>query len=210
MKINKFDLISYATNFVSFLLKDKISKNIDNIILFGSIVTDEFDEESDIDIFIDTDKELKKEIIKILELYKRSEDYEKYKLLGIKNEISLKIGKLKNWVDLKRSIISNGIQLYGKYKDIPTKLNHYLLFHINLTKIKRNKKVKLWRSLYGYSQKMRKKTYKFKGLVEKLSGKKIAPGLFIVPIENYQKLASILKKNKVNYKINEIWSDTIQ
>lgn len=209
MKINRFDLISYATNFVSFILRYNINKEINSIILFGSVATNNFDEESDIDLFIDTDKKNNNEIIKILELYKKSEDYKKYKLFGIKNEISIKTGKLEEWKDIRRSIISNGIYLYGKYKSIPDKIKQYLMCNIELKKLNRNKKLKLWRLLYGYTQKINKKFYKFKGLIEELSGKKIAKNLFIIPVENQQKLIYILKKNKVNYKINEIWSDNL-
>ena len=53
MRINKSDLISYASNFVSFLLKYEISNEINKIILFGSVATGSFDKESDIDLFID-------------------------------------------------------------------------------------------------------------------------------------------------------------
>lgn len=209
MKINKFDLISYATNFVSFILRYNINKEINSIILFGSVATNNFDEESDIDLFIDTDKKNNNKIIRVLELYKKSEDYKKYKLFGIKNEISIKTGKLEEWKDIKRSIISNGIYLYGKYKSIPDKIKQYIICNIELKKLNRNKKIKLWRLLYGYTQKINKKLYKFKGLIEELYGKKIAKNLFIIPVENQQKLIYTLKMNKVSYKINEIWSDNL-
>ena len=153
MRINKSDLISYASNFVSFLLKYEISNEINKIILFGSVATGSFDKESDIDLFIDIKEKNKNKIMKLLDLYYKSEDCEKYKLLDIKNDISLKIGNLDKWSNIKRSIISNGILLYGKYKDIPENLKQYTLFNIDSRKLDRNKKVKLWRLLYGYTQK---------------------------------------------------------
>ena len=104
------ELISYAMDFASYLAL-KVA-DIDRILLFGSVARGDFDDESDIDLFIDADLN-PKEVQPILGLYELSEENKKYKLEGIKNKISLKIGKLDEW-KLKRSIISNGILLYGK------------------------------------------------------------------------------------------------
>ena len=114
MKRNK--LISLAQSFVAFLIE---SVDIDQAILFGSVANNEFDEESDIDIFIDKEKKNEKKIDNALFLFEKSDTYQKYVITGIKNKISLKIGKLDKWPSLKRSIISNGIMLYGKYKEKP-------------------------------------------------------------------------------------------
>ena len=114
--MERSDLISYAINFVSFLIREKT--NIDKIILFGSVARNDFDDESDIDLFIDTKLD-KNEIESILELYEKSEDNKKYRLESVNNKISLKIGKLGEWKSIKRSIISNGILLYGKYEEMP-------------------------------------------------------------------------------------------
>ncbi|MBS3143638.1 nucleotidyltransferase domain-containing protein [Candidatus Woesearchaeota archaeon] len=209
MRINKSDLISYASNFVSFLLKYEISNEINKIILFGSVATGSFDKESDIDLFIDIKEKNKNKIMKLLDLYYKSEDCEKYKLLDIKNDISLKIGNLDKWSNIKRSIISNGILLYGKYKDIPENLKQYTLFNIDSRKLDRNKKVKLWRLLYGYTQKIKKKEYKSKGLIKELHGKRLGFGFFVLPVESVQKLIDILNKNKVGYKISDMWSDNL-
>ena len=116
MKQNK--LISLALSFASFLI-ERI--NVESIILFGSVAQNNFDSESDIDIFIDANDKNKEKIENLLELYKKTEEYEKFKLEGIKNEISLKIGRLNEWKDLKRSIISGGLVLYGNYKGKPDK-----------------------------------------------------------------------------------------
>ncbi|MEW6408445.1 MAG: nucleotidyltransferase domain-containing protein, partial [Patescibacteria group bacterium] len=83
--MNKSDLVSYASNFSSFILRDEISEEINYIILFGSTITGKFDEESDIDIFIDINPLKEKKLKNLLELYNKSEDCEKYRLNGIKN-----------------------------------------------------------------------------------------------------------------------------
>lgn len=202
--MNRNDLISYAINFISFLIRKK--SNINKIILFGSVARNEFDDESDIDLFIDSDLN-KKEIGSILELYEISEDAKKYRLEGIKNKISLKIGKVDEWKSIKRSIISNGILLYGKYEEMPKGIKNYMLFKILIGKIERKDKIKIWRKLYGYKQKVGKKIYYSKGLIEENEGKKLTSALFLIPIEKSQEIINFLKKNKINYEIKEVFMD---
>jgi len=51
--LSQNEIIAYAMDFCSYLIS-KIDKGINSIILYGSIVRGDFDEESDIDLFIDT------------------------------------------------------------------------------------------------------------------------------------------------------------
>lgn len=201
------ELISYAISFVSFLLDSKIFKHIDKIILFGSVSRGDFDEESDIDIFIDTNEEISDDVKKQLNLFKQSETQKKWELKGLKNELSLKIGDLDKW-KLKRDMISNGIMLYGKYKQVPENIKYYLLIKPTVSKLKLGKKIKIWRKLYGYKQKVGPKIYITKGLVEKLDGKRLESGI-LVPIEKKNEIITYLNKEKIDYTINEIWSDNL-
>lgn len=190
--------MSLALNFTSFIVS---RVDIDQIILFGSVAADNFDKESDIDLFIETDKKNQKKIVALYELYKKTKEYEKFKLEGINNEISIKCGKLEEWKDLKRSIISNGIVLYGKYTGKPEKLNHKVLFILDLRKLSRAKKVGIWRKIYGYKQKVGKKIYVSEGVIEK----KIGRGAFITGVERIEKIKDYLKKSKVRYTLMDIW-----
>jgi len=201
--MKRADLISYASNFASFLIRKK--PEIRKIILFGSVASDEFDDESDIDLFIDADLN-PKEVQPILGLYELSEENKKYKLEGIKNKISLKIGKLDEW-KLKRSIISNGILLYGKYEEMPKGAKNFALFRIFIGNKDRKGKIRIWRRLYGYNQKVNKKTYHSKGLIKENNGKKLALGLFLIPIEKSNNMISFLKKNQLNYEVKEVFTD---
>ena len=198
MKQNK--LISFALSFASFII-DRIE--VESIILFGSVAQNNFDDESDIDIFIDTNEKNKEKIENFLDLYKKTEECEKFKLGGVKNDISLKIGKLDEWKDLKRSIISGGVVLYGNYKGKPEKLNHKIIFILNAEKIKRAEKIKIWRKIYGYKQKIGKKVYVSKGLAEK----KIGRGSFIIPVEKFKQVKDYLTKNKINHSFFDVWVD---
>lgn len=204
--MNRSLLISFASNFISYLFQDEnVAKKISKIILFGSVASGEFDDKSDIDLFIDTSLPANY-FQKRLELYNKSEDAEKYRLQGIKNEISLKVGKLKEWASLRRAIISNGLTFFGKYEELPKDTKQHALFTLS-SKGKRSEDVKLWRKLYGYTQKVGQKEYTSNGLVIEYGGKKLAPALFIVPIETSGEITTFLKKNKVNYNIIEIWGE---
>lgn len=204
-----YKLIAYAQDFVSFLLQnlDKDGDKIKQIILFGSVTREEENKKSDIDIFIDiNDKKIEDKINNIKEDFYKSLKVKKYwNLLGINNEINCSIGILEEWDSLKRSLIANGILLFGKYKD-KLKTSPYCLFIIRPGKI-RNKNISIWRKLYGYTQKVGKKKYIKKGLIKEYNGKKLANGIFITPLQYSQKIASFLKKNKFKHEIIPIWQE---
>ena len=196
--MEKHKLISLALNFASFLIE---RVKVNSIILFGSVAKGNFDKESDIDLFIETDKKNAKKINSVLELYKKTKDYERFKLEGIENGISVKCGDLNEWKDLKRSIISGGIVLYGTYQGKPKKLKHKLIFLLDVGNFERSKKIKVWRKIYGYRQKIGKKMYVSKGFAEK----KLGRGAFIISIENLEDAKNYLIKNKIKHSFFDIW-----
>jgi predicted nucleotidyltransferase len=196
MERNK--LISFALNFASFLIS---RIKVDRVILYGSVAANTFDKESDIDLFVEADKKDKKKIETLLELYKKSSDYEKFKLVGVKNEISIRCGKLEEWKDLKRSMISNGIVLYGRYTDKSEDSSQKVLFMLDVTGFSKTEKIKIWRKIYGYKQKVGKKVY----ISDSLAEEKIGRGAFLCGLENVEKVKEFLKKNKVKYRLKDIW-----
>ena len=121
----------------------------------------------------------------------------------IKNEIYIKCGNLKEWKGLEASIISEGIVLYGHYEGTPKSLKHKRLFLLNLEKIPRAKKIKVWRKLYGYRQKIGKKVYNSQGMIEKRIGR----GAFLVSKENANNVISYLKENKIQYSFFDVWME---
>src|SRR3989344_1446107 len=201
------NLISYSANFASFVLDSEHFKDIDRIILFGSVARGNFDVESDIDIFIDTKKDIEKGIEKLLNLFNESEIHKKWTLRGLKNSVSVKVGDLQKW-NLKRDVISDGIILYGKFKDIPEKVEYYLLVKPSFKKFNKSKQVMLWRKLYGYKQRVGKKVYETIGLLNKLNGIRL-DSVIIVPVKNKNELLQFLNKEKIPYTVNEIWSDNL-
>lgn len=199
----KNELIAYAMDFASYLVI-KVG-NINQIILHGSIPRGDFDEESDVDIFIDTnEKNAQNKIENALENYYKTTKFKEWELKGIKNSISLIIGKLDSneWKGLKRAIMNTGIILYGKYKANAEKVNHYTLFSFeNITPDK--KRIALFRKLFGFKTKNKK----YSGLTEKLNLIRIGKGTFLVPIEHVNELKSFFHERKVAVKLYDFWSD---
>lgn len=208
MNRNRYELISYAMDFCSFLIRSEAGADIDGVILYGSVARGDFDEESDIDLFIDTKKEVGSEIIKVIKTFEFSETTEKWRLKGVKNPFSAKAGNLKEW-KLRRSVVSDGIVLYGRYREMPEDVKYYLLLKLDFKGLKRNKKIRLWRKLYGYTQKIGSTKYTSKGLLSKANGRKIDRGVIIVPAEGKDRVMDFLKKQKIKHSVYEIWSDTI-
>lgn len=203
-------IISYALSFTSFILDSPISNKINKIILFGSAARGDFTKESDVDIFIDGDEKLEPELTKLHNLFKSSRAYKTWQLKGIKNELSLKVGDLSKW-SLRREVISSGILLYGKYNELPKAAHYYALIKVEkITQKKSAQQIKIFRKLYGYSQKVGKKVYHWKGLVAEVQGKKLGRGVFIIPMEHRQEIISFLNKNHISYAIYELWSDAFQ
>jgi|SRR3989338_91762 len=206
-----YKLIAYALDFTSYLLQSvgNNAKSIQQIILFGSVARGDATSESDIDIFIETsDHAIENKCKSILEEFLQSVKVQKYwKLFGITNEIHCQSGKLKEWPNLQRSISANGITLYGKssstQKTIP-----YFLFTLTPSK-NRNKNMSVWRSLYGYTQKIGSKRYTHQGLILELFGKKLANGIFIIPAQSLPHIIEFLKKKKFQYTLTQIWLEDI-
>jgi len=199
-------LKQYAMYFASYLLNNLYDiHNIERIVLFGSVARGEADKESDVDIFIEVKRKTKKieeEINKVKDKFYESREASLFKLRGIDNEISVKIGKIKEWEDLQKSIASTGIILYGPYesKELPSKIKKYAIIFWN--KIRKNRGAFL-NKLYGV--KVKGKYYE--GLVSRFSGKRIGKSCIIVPIAYKKDVFNLLKKYKVEAKVIEVFGD---
>jgi len=200
---NYKELISYALSFVSFVLP-KIE--VSEIILFGSVAREEATKESDIDLFFNVkDEEAKTKSIVGEELKKfyKSKANEIWSLKEIKNPIRYEVGNLDKW-KLKRSIISEGITLYGGYKELPAKTSGFMHFAIPPIKniAKRNKII---RKLFGRIE----KKHKTEGIVKLLGGKKLSSASFLAPKEKANEIIKILNSEKIDFSFFEFWSDQI-
>jgi len=197
----KSKLQAYAIDFTSFLLERINVDYIKRIILFGSVARGEDSLKSDVDLFIDVFKKISdKDIKKVKEGFLKSKKYRQYWLLkGIKNDFNIVAGKLNEWKDLKNSIISNGIILYGKFDETPTDGIHKTIFSWENIKPESDR-VLLSKRIFGY--KKGKKSYE--GLVQKFEGEKIGKGIIAVPSTNTNMFSKLFRDMKISVKIRKI------
>jgi predicted nucleotidyltransferase len=176
-------------------------------VLFGSVASGEFDRESDIDVFVDADKTEGKAVLGLLSSFEKTFG-EKWRLKGIANQLSVTVGDLnsKEWEDVRRAIQSYGLTLYGQYEELPKGIRPFVLFSLDFKGISRSRKVGLWRKLYGYAQKVGKKSYKTEGLLRRLGGTKVDRGVVLVPTAGAAELKGFLGKNKISFRLVEFWS----
>ena len=195
---------AYASYFVSYLLRSLENvENIQRIILFGSVARDQGTKESDVDIFIEVRKKTKKienEIKDILEDFYQSREASLFKLKGVENEISIKIGELKEWKDLYKSIASTGVILYGAYEisELPSDVKHYVI--VFWEEIGRNRGAFL-NKLYGF--KVKDKQYE--GLLEKYDGNKLGKSCIMLSVQHKKEIFKLIEKYKVRAKVMEVF-----
>ena len=197
----KSKLQAYAIDFTSFLLEKINVDYIKRIILFGSVARGEDSLKSDVDLFIDLIKKIPdKDIKKVKEEFMKSKRYRNYWLLkGVKNDFNIVSGKLDEWKDLKNSIISNGITLYGKFDETPKDGIHKTIFSWENIKPESDR-VLLSKRLFGY--KKGKKSYE--GLIQKLEGERIGKGIIAVPSANANMFLKLFRDMKIPVKIRKI------
>ncbi|MBS3137200.1 nucleotidyltransferase domain-containing protein [Candidatus Woesearchaeota archaeon] len=199
--LNRQIILAYCYAYISYLFREpEIKQQIKKIYLFGSCTRGDFDKESDVDIFIETDKKnellIKKISVHALKKF-NSIEQNKWELRGIANKFSLKIGDLLEW-ELKNSIDKEGIALYSKTS--ATNLQKYLLFQFNpIQKI--SKRVKIIRTLFGRKE----INYNDNGMIDAFEGKRISPTVFIVKEEGLQEITEFLAEEKVIFSFEEIW-----
>ena len=207
-------IFAYIYDFISFLFEKNLKEEIKNIILYGSAASGEFDEQSDIDIFIEVwDKNKKPKIEeKIKEQLNKFEDVASriWYPRGIKNRFSIIIDNLDSpkWENLKYDIISNGILLYGKFEKMleKEKMLHEVLVTFSLNKLKQPKKMRFVRELYGYKlKKGKKKLYGKEGLLDIYKGIKISSNSILIPIEKIKEFRKLFSRFRITPEIREIW-----
>ncbi len=203
-------ILSYVYDFAR-ILAGKIDGKAKDIILFGSVARGDFDEESDVDIFVNISEDKPEIIQKAVD--SAQNEFEAYSqrtwnLQGISLPIKCIVGNIdsKKWSALKREIISSGISLYGKYRELPPQLKHYFIFSFSLSKLKFKNRVSVIRKIYGYSTKKGRKLYKHGGILNDTGGEKINPSVIMVPAEGYKKLFDFFRKNRVSFRIREVWT----
>jgi len=205
-------------NIIKNFIDNKVSKyeKIESIILFGSLASGKFNEESDIDICV---------------LFKRNtpkimEDTIFNYFLSLGKELNRSIQcvfffpeDINNWDTIFiGNILAEGHLLYGNSnyyeKLIKTlKFKPYQIITLNLRAINNSAKMKLKRILYGYKSTKHyyEKLYEYekKGLVKELKGMKLGRGSFIIPEKDLLLVENKLKEFDIKFSNFRVWMQEI-
>jgi len=185
---------AYAASFSSYLVSKLATSgwlgNINRIILFGSVAESTATDESDMDIFVEFLKPLKKlerDIQKMTEQFYLTRESAVFKVQDVENKINVIVGQLDKWGELKDSIISTGIILWGHFSSSQTKKGKkHLIFFWDSIKINRGA---FLNKLYGV--RISGKTYL--GLLEKRNGTKLGKSCIMIPAEFRNEFTDIFK-----------------
>ena len=205
-------------NKIKFFIDSKFSKfeEIESIVLFGSLESGKFNEESDIDICV----LFKRATPKILE--NTIFNY----FLTLEKELNRSIQcvfffpeEINNWDTIFiENILAEGQLLYGNsnYYDtliIALEFRPYQIITLNLRALNSSSKMKLIRILYGYNttKKYSGKLYKYKkeGIVKKMQGMKLGRGSFIIPEKILLLVEYKLKEFDVKFSNFRVWMQEI-
>jgi predicted nucleotidyltransferase len=199
--MNSKMLLAFSYDYVAFLvqsLDDLV--DVKNIILFGSVARGQATSQSDIDIFIETtNPRMKNKIQKITEKFYSSDLYRRYwKLLGISNTIKPIVGTLDDWPDLKKSIIADGIYLYGKFVSATKGASYVILSWSKISS--QTKRTHLNKKLYGWRYKQKR----YLGLIQKINGKRLGANVIYVPLESSKVVLDLFKKMDIPVRVRYV------
>lgn len=203
--------LPYIYDFLTFVFDHNESRTyIRSVILFGSVATGEYDEKSDVDLFIDVPEDAAAKVERIVResekrFYQIAE--RKWAVMGVQLPIRCIVGSLDSyvWKEVKSDIISTGLSLYGKYRGVKEGLDHCSLFSYDLSKISNKKKVSFIRSLFGYSQKRGSREYRTEGYLKDLGGSKLGRNALLIPVEKSRALQKFFSSYAITPEIREVW-----
>ncbi len=207
--MNKNEVLSYLYDFTRFLTAN-LKGELPEIILFGSIARGDFHKDSDIDLFINVkNKPKQREIeqtIKKARMEFETAASNTWHLKEVDFPIKVIVGNLNSeqWSALKREIISTGQVIYGKYKELPGKLNQYYLLSFDLKNLLPRNKVKFIRKLYGYESKKEHKVYYHTGILPE-NGVRINQNTLLISKDQHNLFLNLFKQFKIKHQIREVW-----
>ncbi len=191
-------------------------EEIENIILFGSLASGRFNENSDIDICIlfkpNTPKNMETAI------------FNNFLNLGKELDRSIQCvfffpEDINNWdAVFVENILAEGHLLSGNSNYFETlmkalEFKAYQIITLNLRALNSSAKMKLKRILYGYktSKKYSEKIYRYqkKGLVKELQGIKLGRGSFIIPEKFLLFVENKLKEFDIKFSNFRVWMQEI-
>ncbi|MBI4181638.1 MAG: nucleotidyltransferase domain-containing protein [Candidatus Aenigmarchaeota archaeon] len=204
------NVFPYLYEFVSLLFEvPEARRDVRSVILFGSVAMGEQGKESDIDVFIDTPETRVKAVEMVVKDAEKRFDVieKKWSVKGRLLPIRTIVGDLTSsrWSAVRSDMISTGIMLFGKFERMPEKLRHYALFSYSLSGLFQRDKMRLLRTLFGYSSKKKDRTYVHEGLLTAIGGAKFYGNALLVPIEKSREVQKLFASSKITPHIREVW-----
>lgn len=182
---------------------EKLSQieDVKTVILYGSFARDEGTPRSDIDLFIITTQSntLKEVQDKIIELESEIDKTIQPTIRTISELQKTDTGLLQN-------IFQEGRVLYLKEpQDIPSAVllqqKPYLIYSFQLSRLTQKEKARFNRQFYEQTR----KSYRYKGLLQKIGGQKLSSGCVIVPHKEKSKIEKFFKNFKVKFEQLKVW-----
>ncbi len=176
-------------------------KEIRLIVLYGSFARGDYGKKSDIDIFILIEKNHgTKE--KTEDIIIRNSKYSERRIIPVIRTLDELKSVDEGFLD---NIFREGKVLYSKFFDIDVseilKLKPYIIYSFDLRNMNQNKKRKFNFALYG----QRVKKYTYKGILERVDGKKLSKGCILIPENRKNEIEDLFNTYRIKPESVRIW-----
>ena len=172
------------------------------VVLYGSYARGDFGPKSDVDLFIlisksDAVEKIHNAIIKIEEK------------IGKNIQPTIRTGEEFRKTDsgLLQNLLQEGKVLFLRsFYEISAvtllKQKPFIIFSFRINSLSQKSKAKFNREFYSRT----KNKYKYRGLLQKLGGEKLASGCIMIPFREKNRIEKFFKKNKIEYEAKNIWA----
>jgi len=184
-------------------------REVEKAIVYGSVALGTAGPDSDLDLLILTSGDRQEELVR--NLYR----------VGAQHDVTIS-PYLVTREDLARldpqlleSVARDGVVVKGQPMDpslADLRLEPYQLVTLRLDSLSQREKMRLSRELYGYEsvRTYKRKRYRSRreGFVEKVRGRKLGKGTFLIPARSWPELETLLEKRRGKRWAFTVWVQT--